>query len=146
MVNEFGDAELPNINSIANLSSGFTNIAGQTYNGGDPSNVNTNMNLTMNWPAASEVPSLTSLPWPSGLLNPSLSVNSLLLKALQLRNYQQREAAAAAADHFATYNIPQGFSQLGTDLSSNLSVSASRVLECMSQQQEQPFNMAPFGG
>lgn len=137
MVNEFGDADLPNLNAtIANSST----IAGQPYNSADPSNVNTNMNLTMNWPSATELP---SLPWPSGLLlNPNLSVNSLLLRALQLRStYQQREAATT--DHFATY-VPQTFphNNIGTDnVTPNLSVSASsRGLEsCVLQ--EQPFNM-----
>ncbi|CAL0322227.1 unnamed protein product [Lupinus luteus] len=154
MVNEFGDVDLPNnLNSIVNSSSAFTNInLGQPYNTG-LSNVNTNMNLTMNWP--SEVPSIPSFSWPSGLLNPSnISVDSLLLKALQLRSYQQqREAAAAAAaatDHFASYSnmAQQGVSQVGThDLtSSNLNASSSsKVLECMpqqqQQQQEQPFNL-----
>ncbi|XP_061374781.1 NAC domain-containing protein 92-like [Gastrolobium bilobum] len=137
MVNEFGDVELPNLNNIANSSCGLTNISGQTYN-----NVNTNMNLAMNWPVASEVPSLPSLPWPSGLLNPNISVNSLLLKALQLRSYQQREAAAT--DHLASF-MPQGVvSHVGNDhLSSNLSADSSKVLECMpqQQQQEQPFNL-----
>ncbi|BAT72783.1 hypothetical protein LR48_Vigan11g079100 [Vigna angularis] len=134
MANEFGDADLPNLNSIANSSS----VAAQIYNStGDPSNVSTNMNSTMNWPSATELP---SLPWPSGLmLNPNLSVNSLLLRALQLRStYQQREAATG--DHFATY-VPQTFphNNIGTDnLTPNLSVSASsRTLEL----QEQPFNM-----
>ena len=148
MVNEFGDVELPNLNNIANSSSGFPNIiSGQAYNG-DVSNVNTNMNLAMNWPVSSDVPSLPSIPWPSGLLNPNISVNSLILKALQLRSYQQREAAT---DHhqFASY-MPQGVSQVGTDLSSNLNASSSsKVLECMpqqqqqqqQQQQEQPFNL-----
>lgn len=138
IVNEFGDVELPHLNSFTNSSSDFTaSISAQTYNDSDPSynNVNTNMNLNLNWEAASEVP---SLPW----LNPNLSsVNALLLKALQLRSYQQREAAAT--DHFATYNnIPQGFSHLiGTHLNPNLSASSSKVLECMPQQQEQPFNV-----
>ncbi|KAK7291429.1 hypothetical protein RIF29_06566 [Crotalaria pallida] len=160
LVNEFGDVELPNnLNNISNSSSGLitNNISGQTYinntNHNDLSNVNTNMNLTMNWPT-SEVPSLppSLSSWP--LLNPNnISVNSLLLKALQLRNYQQqREAAAAvvATDHFASYNImpQQGAShQVGThDLSSsNLSASSSKVLEGIpqqqQQQQEQPFNL-----
>lgn len=125
MANEFGDADLPNLNSIGNSSS----VAAQIYNSGDPSNVSTNMNLNMNWASATELP---SLPWPSGLmLNPNLSVNSLLLRALQLRStYQQREAATG--DHFATY-VPHN--NIGTD---DLSVSASsRGLEL----QEQPFNM-----
>lgn len=98
----------------------------------------------MNWPAATDVASLSSLPWPSGLLNPNtISVNSLLLKALQLRSYQQKEAAIAT-NQFASY-IPQGVPHLGTDpSSSNLSASSSKVLECMPQhqhQQEQPFNL-----
>ncbi|RDX82461.1 NAC domain-containing protein 100, partial [Mucuna pruriens] len=140
MVNEFGDVELPNLNNIANSSGGLSNnISGQAFNIADLSNnVNTNMNLTMNWPSASEVrPS-----WPSGLLNPSISINSLLLKALQIRSYQQREAAAAA-DNFASY-MTQGVSLVGTDLSSNLTASSSEVLECITtqqQQQEQPFNL-----
>ncbi|KAK7271252.1 hypothetical protein RJT34_26990 [Clitoria ternatea] len=153
MVNEFGDiVELPNLNNIASSSSsGLTNMSGQTFNNNvdnfTSNNVNTNMNLmTMNWPTSSEVPSLIppSLPWPSGLLNPNISVNSLLLKALQLRSYQQREAAIAT-HHFASY-MPQGVSNVETDvLGSNLSVSSSKVLECMpqqqQQQQEQPFNL-----
>lgn len=139
MINEFGDVELPN-NLNANSSNAFTNISGQTYINNDLSNVNTNMNLTMNWAAATnEVP---SIPWPSGLLNPNISVNSLLLKALQLRSYQQREQAAAASDHFASSYMPQGVnSHVGTDLSSNLNASSSKVLECIPQQQEQPFNL-----
>lgn len=145
MANEFGDFELPNLNSIANSSGGLTNnISGDTFMNADLSNsVNTNMNLAMNWAVASEVqvPSLPSLPWPSGLLSPTISVNSLLLKALQLRSYQQREAA----DHLASY-MAQGVCQVvGTDLSSNLRASSSKVQECMpqqqQQQQEQPFNL-----
>ncbi|KAI4347185.1 hypothetical protein L6164_008020 [Bauhinia variegata] len=153
IINEFGDVELPNLNSIANSSSsGFpNNISAQTYN-----NVNTNMNLNVNWPssgASDQIPPphVPSLPWPSaGLLSPNLSVNSLLLKALQLRSsYQQTEAATATAtatEHFAPY-IPQGVSShLGTtDLNStsSLTASSSKILEYMpqQQQQEQPFNM-----
>ncbi|XP_047161964.1 NAC domain-containing protein 92-like [Vigna umbellata] len=151
VVNEFGDVELPNLNSIANSSGGLTdNISGHSFMNADMSNsVNTSMNLAMNWAVANDVhqvPSLPSLPWPSGLLSPSISsVNSLLLKALQLRSYQQREAAAAAAaatDQFASF-MGQGVSQVGTDLSSNLTASSSKVQECMpqQQQQEQPFNL-----
>ncbi|KAL5079602.1 hypothetical protein RYX36_008023 [Vicia faba] len=158
MVNEFGDVEFPNLNNIAtnstsSLSSGLiTNmILGQqqTFNINDhlTNNVNTNMNLmTMNWPSSSEVP---SLPWPSNLLNPSnISVNSLLIKALQLRNYQQQREVEAT-NHFVPY-MPQqgvGYHQLGTDQQSNNSndpsASSSKVLECMPQQhqQEQPFNL-----
>ncbi|KAK7398915.1 hypothetical protein VNO78_10089 [Psophocarpus tetragonolobus] len=86
-------------------------IAGQTYN------VNSNLNLTMNLASA--------------------SVNSLLLKALHLRNtYQQTEAAAT--NHFPTH-APQGFSPNTTP---NLTAASSKALQsyCVSQQ-EQPFNM-----
>ncbi|KAI4350904.1 hypothetical protein L6164_005308 [Bauhinia variegata] len=148
IVNEFGDIELPNLNTIANSSSVFTsNISAQTYLS-DSNNVNTNMNLNMNWPSCttSEVP--ISLPWHSaGLLSPNLSLNSLLLKALQLRSsYQQREAAAM--EHFPPYMTQGLSSQLGADLSSSLTASSSKFLECMpqqqqqqQQQQEQPFNL-----
>ncbi|KAK7314557.1 hypothetical protein VNO77_33083 [Canavalia gladiata] len=145
MVNEFGDVELPNLNNIANSSTGLTNISGHNFNAIHLTNNNANtniMNLTMNLPDPSEIPSLPSLPWPSGLLNPNVSVNSLLLKALQLRSYQQREVAAVT-EHLASY-MPQGV----TDLTSNLIASSSKVLECMPQhqhqhhqQQEQPFNL-----
>ncbi|CAJ2636977.1 NAC domain-containing protein 92 [Trifolium pratense] len=149
MVNEFGDVELPNLNGFTNSSSscGFTNIiSGQTFNTNHDltNNVNTNMNLTMNWPSSSEIPSLN---WPSNLLNPNnISVNSLLLKALQLRNYQQQREVAAT-NHFVPYMPQQGVisHHLGNDLSNNsndLSASSSKVLECMPQhQQEQPFNL-----
>ncbi|XP_020213810.1 NAC domain-containing protein 100 [Cajanus cajan] len=147
MVNEFGDVEFTNLNNIANSSCGLNNISEQTFNADISNNsVNRNMNLTMNWPVASEVPSLPSLTWPSGLINPSISVNSLLLKALQLRSYQQREAVAAVAtNHFASAAsyMPHGGSHVGTDLTSNFTASSSRVLECMpqQQQQEQPFHL-----
>lgn len=155
MVNEFGDVEFPNLNGIANSSSSLPSglitsmISGQqqTFNINDhlTNNVNTNMNLTMNWPSSSEVP---SLPWPSNLLNPNnISVNSLLLKALQLRNYQQQREVAAT-NHFVPYMPQQGvvYDQLGMDHQSNNSndpsASSSKVLECMPQhQQEQPFNL-----
>lgn len=168
MVNDqFGDVhELPNLNT--NIAS---NSSSQSFNVGHDhltNHVNTNMNLmTMNnWPSASsthhEIPTFPSLPppWPSGLLNPNnISMNSLLLKALQLRSYQQqqqqqqKEAVAAAANinHFASYNMPppQGVLVPPLDPSSNnnlsFSSSSSKVLECMPQhdhhQQEQPFNL-----
>nr|QXO33766.1 VND transcription factor [Betula platyphylla] len=134
IANEFGDIELPNLNSIANSSNGFCNISPQSYNNSDINNkVNmNNMNLNMNWGAP-------SLSWPTSLLGSGLSVNSLLLKALQLRSYQQpREATSTDYSY-----MPQGFSQyFGNDLTANLQASSSKVLESAQQQQpEQPFNM-----
>lgn len=135
IVNEFGDIELPNLNSntiTANSSSGF--------------NIN-----NMNWAAAAST--LPSLSWPqSSLLNPNqLSMNySWLLKALQLRNstFQPREQYSAA-DFSSFMAPPQGISQFGTDLlSSNLQASSSNKtinVETMpqqqQQQQEQQFNL-----
>lgn len=149
VTNEFGDIELPNLNSIANSSSAMSNISLQNYNGGggDMVNSNMNMNLNMNWPAAREATSnainQTLSSWPSSLLNPNLSMNSLLLRALQLRSYQQREATNNI-DHYS-YMTP-GISQFGTDFSSNFPAagSSSKVLDSVQQQQqpqEQPFNL-----
>ncbi|XP_062158966.1 NAC domain-containing protein 92 [Alnus glutinosa] len=132
IANEFGDIELPNLNSIANSSTGFCNIISpQGYNSDINNKVNmNNMNLNMNWGAP-------SLSWPSSLLSSGLSVNSLLLKALQLRSYQPREATSTDYSY-----MPQGFSHFGNDLTANLQPSSSKVLESAQQQQaEQPFNM-----
>ncbi|KAL1318547.1 protein CUP-SHAPED COTYLEDON 1 isoform X2 [Arachis ipaensis] len=129
-------------------------------NNNNNNNVNTNMNLAMNWPPSSD----HNVPWPSvGLLNPSISsMNSLILKALQLRNnYQQREVASTFAPssyimpHHQGVVVPHQQVIIGTNnddlitTSSNLinasSSSSSKVLECMphqqQQQQEQPFNL-----
>ncbi|XP_015966676.1 protein CUP-SHAPED COTYLEDON 1 [Arachis duranensis] len=183
LVNEFGDViELPNLNtninnnnnsSSSSSSALFPNnilISGQHIhhhhdltNNNNNNNVNTNMNLAMNWPPSSDH-NINNVPWPSvGLLNPSISsMNSLILKALQLRNnYQQREVASTFPP--SSYIMPhhQGLvvphqQVIGTNnnddlitTSSNLinaSSSSSKVLECMphqqqQQQQEQPFNL-----
>ncbi|TXG51451.1 hypothetical protein EZV62_023975 [Acer yangbiense] len=147
IVNEFGDIDqLPNLNSIANLSSGFSNnIPTQSYSCTDNS-VNMNMNLNMsNWAAAREANTLTSLSWPSSLLSPNLSMNSLLLKALQLRNYQAREATSSDNSFLAGQGL--GFSRFENDhLSSNFiqASSSSKVLDSVpvaQSQPEQPYNM-----
>ncbi|KAK4256548.1 hypothetical protein QN277_006257 [Acacia crassicarpa] len=127
LLHEFGDVtDLPNLNTITPTNPSTTNV---------------------NWPPPASdhrLPSLPSLPWPSGLLNPNLSVNSLLLKALQLRTCQQREIAAMT-DH---YMPPQGISRVMETthhLTPNLTLeasSSSKVLHDMpQQQQEQPFNL-----
>ncbi|GAV89394.1 NAM domain-containing protein [Cephalotus follicularis] len=141
IVNEFGDIELPNLNSnIANSSSGFSNISTQSYHSDNNvnMNMNTNMNLNVNWnaarQAAASLPSLSS--WPSSLLGSNHSLNSLLL--LQLKSaYQAREAARTDFSY-----MPQGISQFGTDLGSHFQASSSKALETVTQpQQEQPFNL-----
>ncbi|KAK4280807.1 hypothetical protein QN277_012380 [Acacia crassicarpa] len=143
MVNELGDVvELANFStSLANSSTGFT--PNNVNNGDHISNVNTNMNLSNNYwsSSADQVPSL--VPWPNnstasrGLMlnNPNLSsVNSLLLKALQLKSYQQQQQVH---DQFvaSSYMSSQAVSNVGgtTDhvIVSNPSAS----------QQHLPFNL-----
>ena len=151
IMSEFGDIEFPNMNSIANSSSGCNNNinSGQSYNSCDDNlNMNINMNMNnMNWVAAREAAaaaaSLPSLSWPPSLLSPNLQMNSLLIKALQLGNYRPREATSTENYSF----LPQGISNFGTDfISSNFQAasSSSKVLDSLhqqQQQQEQPFNL-----
>jgi hypothetical protein len=92
----------------------------------------------MNWAAAREAATLPSLAWPSGLLSTNLTMNSLLLKALQLRSYQQREATTTNYS-FLTNGIPHEY---GAALGSNFQASSSKVLDSAPQpQQEQPFSL-----
>ncbi|KAK7320032.1 hypothetical protein RJT34_04761 [Clitoria ternatea] len=117
--NEFGDVDLPNLNTLITNSSIAPN----------------NTNMMLHWP---EVP---SLPWHSQtqLLNPNLSLNSLLLKALQLRTSTYQQTEPTTTDHFAAYPH-QSYHHLITsnDLSAS---SSSKALESCMPQQEQPFDM-----
>ncbi|KAL0462347.1 UNVERIFIED_CONTAM: NAC domain-containing protein [Sesamum latifolium] len=136
MVSELGDIELPNFGSMSMAISSSTNIALQNYN--NDANI-------MNWNAATEAAaaaavsnSLPSLTWP--LLSTNLSMNSLLLTALQLRGHQPR--AAAAADNYSF--MPQGnISQFGNEFVSNFNMgSSSRVLDSVPQPpSEQPYDV-----
>ncbi|XVF12307.1 hypothetical protein REPUB_Repub08aG0104800 [Reevesia pubescens] len=153
MVNEFGDVELPNLNINVNPSSGpISNIATPSYSNtaANHGHINTHMmNLNLDFAAARDqvaasLPS--SLTWPSSILSPNLSMNSFLLKALQLRNYQPRDVTAM---DYSLLSSSQGINpQFGTDFSSNFqgAASSSKVLDPVpqqqqQQQQEQPFNM-----
>ncbi|XP_040999326.1 NAC domain-containing protein 100-like [Juglans microcarpa x Juglans regia] len=153
IVNEFGDIEMPNLNSFhANSCNGFNNISPQSCSYSD-NNINVNM-MNMNWAAtrdhddhqvATTDLSSSLSAWPSSLqLSSGLSMNSLLLKALQLRSYQQREATKT--HEYYSYMMPQGqgFSQFGswdhdssTSTTTNLQASSSsKVLESVLQQQQ----------
>ncbi|XP_022774834.1 NAC domain-containing protein 100-like [Durio zibethinus] len=145
IVNEFGDILLPNLNINANPSSGFSNIATPSYsntvNHGQMNMMNLNLDLAAaRDQVAANLPS--SLTWPSSILSPNLPMNSFLLKALQLRNYQPRDVTAMG---YSLLSSSQGInSQTRTGLSSNFHgpASSSRVSDLMlQQQQEQPFNM-----
>ncbi|KAJ6749070.1 hypothetical protein OIU79_030046 [Salix purpurea] len=86
-----------------------------------------------------ELLNLNNIANSSRLLSTNLTMNSLLLKALQLRSYQQREATATNYS-FLTNGIAHD--QFGADLGSNFQASSSRVLDSVPQpQQEQPFNL-----
>ncbi|KAM5571166.1 protein CUP-SHAPED COTYLEDON 1 [Rosa sericea] len=191
MVNEFGDVELPNFMNIANSSStGFisNNMSipeGNNYNVIDNKRINNDVNMISttlnmnNWLGAREaaasgaiLPTAALGSWPSSLLSPSnlSSVNSLLLRALQLRSssastnstiYQHsiRDATAAGLeDHYSSFMVAQQqqqqqpglMSHFGTDHnmnSSNLQASSSskdQIMDSVPQSQqhpEQPFNL-----
>lgn len=132
MANDYGDIELPNLNLITNSRS---NISLQNYG---IENLNTNMNMNM-----SLANGLPTLAWPSNLLSSNLSMNALILKALQLRTFnQQREAA-----NFDLQFIPQANSHVLNEACPTLQASSSRTYESLHQQQqapppqEQPFNL-----
>ena len=145
IVNEFGDVEIPNLNINSNPSSGLiSNIATPSYSNTVNHGHMNMMNLNLDFAAAREVAASlpSSLAWPSSIPSPNLSMNSFLLKALQLRNYQPRDITAM---DYSLLSSSQGINpQFGTGLSSNFqgAASSSKVLDPMpQQQQEQPFNM-----
>lgn len=189
IANEFGDVELPNfMNNIANSSSGFIsnnmsipqsincNIIDNNINN-DVNMISTTLNMN-NWLGAREaaasgaiLPAAGLASWPSSLLSPSnlSSVNSLLLRALQLRSsgastnstiYQQpiRDATAGLEDHYSSFIATQQQQQqqglmshhFQTDHNinqSNLHASSSskdQIMDSEPQSQqhpEQPFNL-----
>ncbi|XP_021761570.1 NAC domain-containing protein 100-like [Chenopodium quinoa] len=152
--NEFGDIELPNLNTLSTSPNPtFTYPSLQNYPNCTPNhlNLNPNTNLNLNWARemATTLPSLSS--WPSTLLTPNLNntVNSLLLKALQFRN------TSSSATDYSFLGNQQGL-PLGTtsELCSTFhpSSSAETVFQSLQQQQqnqqnqqqlqqEQPFNL-----
>lgn len=165
IANELGDIDLPNLNNMTNSTSGLShNISTQSYNSLNNDNNNNNLNsmslLNMNWDANTSSNNLqTHSSWPSSLLNPSFSVNSLLLlKALQLRsssNYSNqlpRDNATTGTIDYSSYNnnnmIQENIiSPFGQDLSSTSQASSSKInndilVDTMPQHQQDqpPFN------
>lgn len=146
IMNEFGDFDhMPNLNNAANSSTQLMNSSNNnTLYNTDFTNIT---NIT-SWNAACEAASslLPSLSWPSSLLNSNLSMNSLLLKALQLRSYQPRESIKSTSMDNITAFMPQGLMPAyGNEhlFSPNLaaSTSTSKALDDSVQHQEQPFNL-----
>ncbi|KAM0980086.1 hypothetical protein ACFX13_016110 [Malus domestica] len=184
IVNEFGDIELPNLNSNinANSSSGFSNniSSPQSYYSNilDHSKNNiddvTNMSLKMTWAAtAAREAAANALSLPSSLLSPSnLSVNSLLLRALQLRsstnnngsNYQPRAtnhvqatAGTSTLDYSSSYNTIQqqgmmpsmshnhfGSSTTMDHINSNFQASSSSTNDQMMESMPLQHSEQPF--
>ncbi|KAL2479086.1 NAC domain containing protein 58 [Forsythia ovata] len=118
IINELGDIELPNISNNINVL--------QNYSGSDH-----NMNW-INAAANSLQPSLTSC-WP--LLSSNLSMNSLLLTALQLRGHQQQQLPSGGTSTDYSF-IPQGISSEFGNIDIMAS-SSSRVLDSVQQLQAQ---------
>ncbi|XP_047328774.1 NAC domain-containing protein 20 [Impatiens glandulifera] len=142
MTNEFGDIEqLPNLNILPNnYSSSSIDINGSIQN-------YSNLSMNMNWPITTASPSLSS--WPNtSLLSPYTSVDSLILRALQLRNVypQPLDLASTNQYSFMPRGITNEISQYGADFEpTNLLASSSSVQEPVQQPQQQPhehtFNM-----
>lgn len=144
MVNELGDIELPNFSSNSMAISSSTNIALQN-------NYNTHDTNMMNWnaaaieAAAAAANSLPSLTWP--LLSTNLSMNSLLLTALQLRghHHQPRGTITTSPDNYSF--MPQAGNinhQFGNDFSSNFNIgSTSGVVDSVPQppSEQPPYNV-----
>ncbi|XP_076934501.1 NAC domain-containing protein 92-like [Bidens hawaiensis] len=127
MAKDYGDIELPNLNGIPISRS---NICIPNYG---MEHLNTNTNISMSLAGG-----LPTLAWPSNLLSSNLSMNALILRALQLRNYQQREAA-----NLDYQFMPQGNSHILNEACPSLQASSSRTYESLHQQQqnEQPYNL-----
>ncbi|XP_057517137.1 NAC domain-containing protein 79 [Amaranthus tricolor] len=160
--NDFGDIELPNLNTFSSSPiSNFSYPSLQTYPNCNYNNLNLSdlTNLNLNW-ARDQMPNFPSLSWSSTLLSPNLSstVNSLLLKALQFRNstsnstYNQPRDATMMDYSFLSSN-QQGLPPLGSSTPCSYFQSASTVdgvfessiapqaNEVNQQLQEQPFNL-----
>lgn len=146
--NELGDIEPPNnFYGLATPSNGHicNNISLQNYSNENMMNMNLNMNLAA--AATREAAISNTLPllpaaWSSSLLCSNLpSVDSLLLRALQFRGYnnQPREATTSTTDY--PFIQTQNISHIGIDYNNpNLAVevpSSSMVSDPVQQQQPQ---------
>lgn len=152
MLNELGDIELPNFNNNNNNINMNYNPSSSSAHDQDSNN----MMMMMNWSAAANsLPSLTN--WP--LLTTNLSMNSLLLTALQLRGAHHPTTATASttttttADNNIYSNFimrhPQGNiidnSQFGNDFNSNFDMaSTSRVVDPVAVAGQPPISDQPY--
>lgn len=140
MISELGDIELPNFSTIHPSSN---------YNPSTDLHAN-----IMNWPAATAAnTNIPSLAWP--LLTTNLSMNSLLLTALQLRGHHQQTRSGPSANPadmmFNSYNtttfMPPGTStidgsQFGNDhFASSFNVGSTTSSVPQMPQQEQPYDV-----
>ncbi|KAL4036087.1 hypothetical protein IC575_004810 [Cucumis melo] len=163
IVNEFGDhIELSNFTNSNITSSQTYENNNMINNNNNMMNMNMNLNLN-NWVSPTNETLIPSLSWPlnSNLLTSSnnLSMNSLLLKALQLRTFQQQRDNVLASSSSNTFNnnihdhhhhqaaniVHSQFGTTNDHLSCFQPSSSSKVFEPSSQQQqqqeEQPLNL-----
>ncbi|KAF6165756.1 hypothetical protein GIB67_012653 [Kingdonia uniflora] len=125
-VNELGEIE------NLNYSTEFSTI---NSNNTRSNNVNTGWNIS-----PGETTNHPLLSWPNPtLLTSNLTMNSMLLKALQFQSNHLREATSGSnLNMFA----PQGSYGFGTDLTTNLITSNSKNLD--SVHDEQAFNLNSY--
>ncbi|KAJ4974157.1 hypothetical protein NE237_007331 [Protea cynaroides] len=114
---QLGEVEVPHLSNLIN-------------NSNNDNCVGTNLN----WISARETSIHPSLSWSSSLLGSNFSMNSMLLRALQLGGYQPREAMVGDLSSLTA----QGNSGLIADSNSNLTASSSMIMDSVPQQ---PFNL-----
>ncbi|KAH6801768.1 NAC domain containing protein 58 [Perilla frutescens var. frutescens] len=133
-----GDIELPNFcsNTMAAISPS-TNIALQNYNSDSTTNI-------MNWNTATDA-AVNSVAWP--FLTTNLSMNSLLLTALQLRHHQPR--GATTADNYSLLPQTNTIDQFGnhdfgsSNFDMHMHASTSGVIDSIPQppSEQPPYNL-----
>ncbi|XP_042513818.1 NAC domain-containing protein 100-like [Macadamia integrifolia] len=128
VVNEPGEVELLQMNNLVNS----TNDAMNRYS--NSSNNDNCVGTNLNWVSARETTSHPLLSLPSSLLGSNLSMDSMILRALQLASYQPRESTIGGLSSL----MAQGNSRLITDLNSKLAASSSMTMDSV---QQQPFNL-----
>ncbi|KAJ4960433.1 hypothetical protein NE237_020343 [Protea cynaroides] len=132
LMNELGEVELPHLNNLPSSSSCLGAIS---TNNNSNSNNDNSLGANLNGISARETTSHPSLSWLSSFLGSKFSMDSMILRALQLGCYQTREATIGSLSSL----MAQGNSSLLTDSNSNLSASYNSMI--MDSVQQQPFNL-----
>ncbi|XP_043717097.1 NAC domain-containing protein 100 [Telopea speciosissima] len=141
MVNDqLGEVELQHLNNLVNSSSCLgamsTNInaINNNNNSNNDNYLGTNLN---NWISARETTNHPLLSWPSSLLGSNVSMDSMILRALQIAGYQSREATTVGG--LSSIMAQGNDARLMSDSNSKLTATASSMI--MDSVQQQPFNL-----